>query len=71
MSEVKRLCDRVAIMNRGVILAEGTPAHLAEKHQENDMEELFYQLISRSEAQLQAEKSAAVVTHNFTLPLAN
>jgi sodium transport system ATP-binding protein len=71
MSEVKRLCDRVAIMNRGVILAEGTPAHLAEKHQENDMEELFYQLISRSEAQLQAEKSAAVVTHNLTLPLAN
>ncbi|MGI9495142.1 MAG: ABC transporter ATP-binding protein [Mariniblastus sp.] len=71
MSEVKRLCDRVAIMNRGVILAEGTPTYLAEKHQENDMEELFYQLISRSEAQLESNKNAEVPPHNLTLPLAN
>lgn len=49
MSEVSRLCDRIAVMNRGKILAEGTLESLADAHQENDLEEIFYQLISRSE----------------------
>jgi sodium transport system ATP-binding protein len=49
MSEVQRLCDRVAIMNRGVILAQGSIEELAETHQEPDLEELFYQLIRSSE----------------------
>ena len=49
MSEVKRLCDRVAIMNRGNILAEGTIHDLADEHDQTDLEELFYQLISSSE----------------------
>jgi sodium transport system ATP-binding protein len=51
MSEVGRLCDRVAIMNRGKILTEGTLDELAAKHQEDDLEEMFYQLISASEAE--------------------
>ena len=51
MSEVQRLCDRVAIMNRGKILAEGTIDQLAREHGEDDLEELFFQLISRSEAE--------------------
>ena len=50
MTEVQRLCDRIAIMNRGTILAEGTIERLTEKHQENDLEELFFQLIAKSEA---------------------
>jgi len=45
MTEVNRLCDRVAIMHRGRILAEGSIAQLAEQHQQDDLEELFYQLI--------------------------
>ena len=49
MSEVSRLCDRVAIMNRGSILADGTLDELRTLHHEDDMEELFYQLISCSE----------------------
>jgi len=49
MSEVSRLCDRIAIMNRGKILAEGTIEGLADDHEESDLEEIFYQLISRSE----------------------
>jgi sodium transport system ATP-binding protein len=53
MSEVQRLCDRVAIMNRGKILTEGTIADLADQHGEHDLEELFYQLISRSEVEHQ------------------
>ncbi len=49
MTEVQRLCDRIAIMNRGRILAQGTISELAETHQESNLEELFYQLICNSE----------------------
>ena len=49
MSEVQRLCDRIAIMNRGNILAEGSIGELSERYEENDLEELFYQMISVSE----------------------
>ena len=55
MSEVKRLCDRVAIMNRGNILAEGTVEELASKFEQDDLEELFYQMISVSEKQHESE----------------
>ena len=55
MSEVQRLCDRVAIMNRGRILAEGTLEELAEKYEEENLEELFYQMISVSEMKHEAE----------------
>jgi sodium transport system ATP-binding protein len=46
MREVERLCDRIAIMHRGHIVAEGTLASLLEEHQETDFEELFFRLIS-------------------------
>jgi sodium transport system ATP-binding protein len=49
MTEVQRLCDRVAIMHRGKILAEGPIQELAEQHHQPDLEELFYRLISDSE----------------------
>jgi sodium transport system ATP-binding protein len=47
MREAERLCDRIAIMHRGYILAEGTLEELQESHQERDLEELFFRLISR------------------------
>ena len=49
MREVERLCDRVAIMHRGHILAEGTLAEMRERHHEQDLEELFFRLISEHE----------------------
>lgn len=52
MSEVRRLCDRIAIMSHGNILAEGTIEQLIEDHEQPDLEELFYQLISQSEREL-------------------
>ncbi len=67
----RRTLFTVAIMNRGVILAEGTPTYLAEKHEENDMEELFYQLISRSEAQLESKKNAAADPPKLASTLTN
>lgn len=46
MREVEKLCDRVAIMNRGQILAFGSLEDLRQRHGENDLEELFFRLIS-------------------------
>jgi sodium transport system ATP-binding protein len=47
MREAEKLCDRIAIMYRGCILAEGTLAEMRERYREPDLEELFFQLISR------------------------
>ena len=47
MREAEKLCDRVAIVHRGHILAEGTLEELRDRHHERDLEELFFQLISR------------------------
>ncbi len=46
-----RLCDRIAILHRGHILAEGTLTELRERQREHDLEELFFQLISEHEKQ--------------------
>jgi sodium transport system ATP-binding protein len=52
MREAEKLCDRVAIMHRGHILAEGTLEELRQEHGEHDLEEIFFQLISRHEKAL-------------------
>ena len=46
MREVEKLCDRVAIMHRGKILAMGSLNDLRELHGEPDLEELFFRLVS-------------------------
>ena len=46
MREVEKLCDRVAIISRGRILASGTLAELREQHEQHDLEELFFKLVS-------------------------
>ncbi|MEZ6056598.1 MAG: ATP-binding cassette domain-containing protein [Planctomycetaceae bacterium] len=45
MREVEKLCDRVAIIHRGRILAIGTLAELASEYNQPDVEELFFDLI--------------------------
>ncbi len=47
MREAEKLCDRIAIMHRGHILAEGTLGELCDEHRERDLEELFFRLIRR------------------------
>ena len=46
MREVEKLCDRVAIMARGRIVACGTLAELREQYKQDDLEELFFSLVS-------------------------
>jgi sodium transport system ATP-binding protein len=46
MREVEKLCDRVAIMARGKIVACGTLAELREQYKQDDLEELFFALVS-------------------------
>ena len=46
MREVERLCDRVAVVARGRVLACGTLAELRQGHGEDDVEELFFRLVS-------------------------
>src|SRR6202044_2966513 len=45
MREVERLCDRVAIVSKGKVQAHGTLAELREQHGQQDLEELFFQLV--------------------------
>jgi sodium transport system ATP-binding protein len=45
MREAEKICDRVAILHHGQILAEGTLDELRDKYQEFDLEELFFHLI--------------------------
>jgi len=47
MREAEKLCDRIAIIHRGRILTEGTLAELRARHGEDDLEELFFQLIQQ------------------------
>ena len=49
MREAERLCDRIAIVHCGRILAHGTLDELAGLHDQRDLEELFFQLITQEE----------------------
>jgi sodium transport system ATP-binding protein len=46
MREVEKLCDRVAIISKGRIQASGNLDELRALHGENDLEELFFRLVS-------------------------
>ena len=52
MREAERLCDRIAIVHHGRLLAEGTMGELRERHGQPDLEELFFEVIRRQERAL-------------------
>jgi sodium transport system ATP-binding protein len=56
MREVEKICDRVAIIHKGRILASGTPAELVEHSGLSDFEELFFDLISRADERMAATR---------------
>ncbi len=72
MSEVEKLCDRIAIMHQGRILDTGTLDQLRSAHGEESLEELFFALLSRHEATpdgsidfLVTDSRAFADTHNL------
>lgn len=52
MSEVSKLCDRVAIIHRGRVQALGAPADLLAQYDQPDLEDLFFHLVDRADARL-------------------
>ena len=45
MLEVEHLCDRVALLNKGKIVAEGSPQHLKEEFESTNLEEVFAKVV--------------------------
>ncbi|MGB9714556.1 MAG: ABC transporter ATP-binding protein [Candidatus Bathyarchaeales archaeon] len=45
MLEVEHLCDRVALLNMGKIVAEGKPQELKEKYASTNLEEVFAKVV--------------------------
>jgi len=45
MLEVEHLCDRVALLNKGKIVAEGKPQELKEKFEGKNLEEVFAKVV--------------------------
>jgi sodium transport system ATP-binding protein len=52
MREAERLCDHIAIVHHGRMLAEGTIEELRDRYGQPDLEELFFELIRRQEKEL-------------------
>ncbi len=50
MREAERLCDRVAVMHCGKILAEGTVDDMRNQHGGGDLEDAFFELIRTQDA---------------------
>lgn len=49
MTEVEKLCDRVVIIHKGKLIAQGTIEELKEKYNNSNLEEVFVSLINRGE----------------------
>ncbi|MCS7136115.1 MAG: ABC transporter ATP-binding protein [Nitrososphaerota archaeon] len=45
MLEVEHVCEKVALINRGKVVAEGTPRELKEKFESENLEEVFAKVI--------------------------
>jgi len=49
MLEVEFLCDRVALINEGVIVETGSPKELKEKYEAENLEEVFMSIVGRQQ----------------------
>jgi len=47
MLEVELLCDRIALVNDGLIVAEGTPSDLKHRYEAQNVEEVFVKVVQR------------------------
>lgn len=60
MREVEKLCDRIAVIHKGRIVDEGTLPELADRHDQPDVEELFFDLIEKREKELADQEASSV-----------
>ena len=58
MDEVERLCDRIAIVHRGEILAAGTPADLTAQYNTDNLETAFVEIIGADALLEEARREA-------------
>lgn len=47
MREVEKLCDEIAVIHHGRLLAQGNLEELRERYHESDVEEIFYRLVGQ------------------------
>jgi sodium transport system ATP-binding protein len=59
MTEAEKLCDRIAIIHHGRILAEGTLAELRDRFGKQDLEDIFVDVVEGPLAAAVARESAA------------
>ena len=45
MEEAENICDRVIMMNKGMIIEEGTPEEIKQKTKTTNLRDAFFQLI--------------------------
>ena len=45
MFEVELLCERVAMINKGIVILEGTPQELKERYDAANLEEVFMKAV--------------------------
>ncbi|MGQ0574757.1 MAG: ABC transporter ATP-binding protein [Pseudonocardia sp.] len=60
MDEAEQLCDRLVVMDAGVIVAEGSPAELIERHSTREVLELRFEPESRPAVELLAPHAERV-----------
>ncbi|MFZ0967224.1 MAG: hypothetical protein WAN13_03025, partial [Candidatus Acidiferrales bacterium] len=49
MTEAERLCDRIGIIHRGKVLAEGSLAQLRERFAKQDLEDIFVEVLGEQQ----------------------
>jgi ABC-2 type transport system ATP-binding protein len=48
MLEVEYLCDRIALINKGILVEEGTPLELKERYSASNLEEAFMKVVAHA-----------------------
>jgi ABC-2 type transport system ATP-binding protein len=51
MSEVERICERAVFLSRGAVVADGTPAEVAARFRQPDLERVFLHLAAEGGVQ--------------------
>jgi ABC-type multidrug transport system ATPase subunit len=59
MEEATELCDRLAIMDKGQIVTEGTVEELIAKHDAKDLEDVFLKTTGSNLGEEEVNKNAA------------